>query len=185
MKIFAMVGSPRKKSNTDILVDEVFKGFKERGCDCDKIYLYKYKISPCVDCRKCKKGDLVCTLKDDMQEIYPKMNEANIIIFGTPNYWYGPTAMTKLVIDRMRPYITNGKLRGKKAIVVTPCKEGPSVCDPMIEMFHMGFDYIGVELAGKVLSTAYEKGEIRTTDQEALTNAYNLGLSLGKKKGEY
>ena len=43
------------------------------------------------------------------------MDEADIIIFGTPNYWYGPTAKMKLLIDRMRPYIANEKLNGKKA----------------------------------------------------------------------
>ncbi|MGD9365976.1 MAG: NAD(P)H-dependent oxidoreductase [Desulfobacteraceae bacterium] len=45
------------------------------------------------------------------------MDEADLIIFGTPNYWYGPTAKMKLLIDRMRPYVTNEKLKGKKQLL--------------------------------------------------------------------
>jgi len=78
-------------------------------------------------------------VKDSMQEIYPKMDEADLIIFGMPNYWYGPTAKMKLLIDRMRPYIANGKLKGKKVVVVTPAAEGPDACGPLIEMFGMSF----------------------------------------------
>ena len=83
----------------------------------------------------------------------------------------------KLLIDRMRPYVTNGKLKGKKAFVVTPAAEGPGACSPMIDMFRMSFDYLEMEFAGKVLAKAYERGEIGG-DQETLANAYHIGASL-------
>jgi multimeric flavodoxin WrbA len=35
-----------------------------------------------------------------MLAIYPKIIEADVIIFGTPVYWYGPTALMKAFIDR-------------------------------------------------------------------------------------
>lgn len=177
MRLLALIGSPRKKSNTDILVDRVLNGAEDGGHSTEKIYLYTYEISPCIDCRKCKKGDGVCAIKDDMHKIYPLINEAGGIVFGTPNYWYGPTAKMKLLIDRMRPYVTNGKLKGKKAFVVTPAAEGPDACGPMIDMFRMSFDYLEMEFAGKVLAKAYERGEIGG-DQETLANAYHIGASL-------
>jgi multimeric flavodoxin WrbA len=74
MKILALVASPRKGSNTDILVDQILEGSKESGHTAEKLYLYHYCVSPCIDCRNCKKGEYVCTLKDRMQEIYPKMD---------------------------------------------------------------------------------------------------------------
>jgi len=49
-----------------------------------------------------------------MKKIYPKMEKADLILFGTPNYWYGPTGKMKLLIDRMRPFVANKKLKGKK-----------------------------------------------------------------------
>ena len=112
-----------------------------------------------------------------MQEIYPKMEEADLIIFGTPLYWYGPTGKMKLLVDRMRPLISNGKLDGKNSVVVTPSEEGPKACGPLIEMFSLTFDYLGMKFAGKVFTKAYEKGEIEKNRKE-LKRAYDFGSSL-------
>jgi multimeric flavodoxin WrbA len=83
-----------------------------------KIYLYDYLILPCLACSRCKKDDFTCALKDGMPETYPRLERADLIVFGTPVYWYGPTAKTKLLIDRIRPFIASGKLKGKRGIVV-------------------------------------------------------------------
>jgi multimeric flavodoxin WrbA len=177
MKILALIGSPRKGGNTEMLVEQTLKGSEIGGHTYEKIYLYEYEISPCIDCRKCKKGDCVCVINDGMQEIYPKMDEADLIIFGTPNYWYGPTAKMKLFIDRMRPYVANEKLQGKKVVVITPAAEGPNACGPLIEMFRMSFDYLKMQFTGKILAEAYERGEVKD-NHEVLKNAYDLGASL-------
>ncbi len=177
MKILAVIGSPRKGSNTDILVSQILKGASENGHSSEKIYLYDVTISPCIDCRKCKKGELICSIKDDMQEIYPKMQNADLIIFGTPIYWYGPTGPMKLLIDRMRPFIANEKLKGKKGIIVVPSEEGSKACGPLIEMFRMSFEYLKMEFLGEFLSKAYERGEIGK-NQEELRKAYKFGNNI-------
>lgn len=177
MKIVAFIGSPRKGSNTDTLVEETLKGAQQSGHTFDKLYLYDYEISPCVDCRKCKKGDCVCAIDDGMQQIYPKMDEADLIIFGTPNYWFGPSAKTKLLIDRMRPYVANKKLEGKKAVVITPAGDGARVCGPLVEMFRLSFDYLKMQFAGKILAKASERAEIKN-DPDTLKKAYDLGASF-------
>lgn len=177
MKILALIGSPRMGSNTDILVDQFLEGAQTNGHTGEKRYLYKYEISPCIDCRKCKSGDLVCVLDDGMKEIYPQMDVADLIIFGTPTYWFGPTAMMKLLIDRMRPYVANKKMQGKRAVVITPAADGPKVCGPLIEMFQMTFDYLGVQFFGKIFGTAYERKEI-LNNKEELQKAYDLGASM-------
>jgi len=177
MEILALIGSPRKGSNTDILVDEILKGSKKAGHTSKKIYLYDFRISPCIDCRVCKKGKFICPIKDGMKQIYPKMEESDLIIFGTPNYWYGPTGTMKLLVDRMRPFGVNRKMEGKKWVLVTPAAEGPRACGPLVQMFQLSFDYLGMKFAGKVLVKAYEKGEI-TKNQRELKMAYKLGASL-------
>jgi len=177
MKILALIGSPRKGSNTDILVDEILKGSKKAGHTSEKLYLYDYKISPCIDCRACKKGKFVCPIKDGMKQIYPKMDDADLIIFGTPNYFYGPTGKMKLLIDRMRPFVANGKLKGKRWVLVTPAAEGPRACRPLIQMLRLSFDYLGMKFIGKILVKAYEKGEIKENRRE-LDSAYKLGASF-------
>lgn len=177
MKILALNGSARKKGNTDILIDQILKGSKRGKHTTQKLYLYDYEILPCMDCRDCKKGDYVCTLNDGMKKIYPKMEKADLIIFGTPNYWNGPTGKMKLLIDRMRPFVPNRKLKGKKWVIVSPSGEGPNSCRLLVEMLRLSFDYLGMKFAGKVLAKAYEKGEVRK-NQKALKEAYDLGTSL-------
>jgi multimeric flavodoxin WrbA len=177
MKILALVGSPRKGSNTDTLVDQILKGSEVKGHVSEKFYLYDYKISPCIHCDNCQKGDFTCTTDDEMQEFYPRIKEADLLIFGTPLYWYGPSGKMKLFFDRLYPFSASGKLRGKKGVVVTPSEEGPQVCGPLIEMFRMSFNYPGMEFAGKILVKAYREGEIRG-NQEELKKAYEFGASL-------
>jgi multimeric flavodoxin WrbA len=177
MKVLALIGSPRRGGNTDLLVEQILKGSRAKGHTAEKFFLYDYTISLCVDCRSCKKGDYVCCIKDEMQRIYGLMEAADVIVFGTPLYWYGTTAKMKMLLDRMRPFVENKKLRGKRAVVVAPSAEGPEACDPMLEMFRLCFDYLEMEFVGKILVTAYEKGEIRK-NREELEKAYEFGASL-------
>jgi multimeric flavodoxin WrbA len=177
MKVLALVGSPRRKGNTDLLVEQILKGNRARGHATEKVFLYDYTISLCVDCRNCKKGDYVCCINDEMQRIYPLMEAADVIVFGTPVYWYGPTAKMKMLVDRMRPFVENKKLKGKRAVVVAPSAEGAEACGSMLEMFRLSFEYLGMEFVGDVCAKAYEKGEIRKNRKE-MERAYQLGASL-------
>ena len=179
MKIIALIGSPRKGGNTDILVDEVLRGARTSRHKAKKLYLYDYNILPCLDCRRCKKAEsgFTCSLMDGMQEIYQKLEESDLIIFGTPIYWYGPTAKMKLLIDRLRPYIASGRLKGKKGIIVVPSEEGAACCNSLMEMFRMSFNYLEMEIAGSILAKAYERGEIEKNPRD-LKRAFDLGASL-------
>ncbi len=102
--ILATVGSPRKKSNTDILVDTILEGARSNEHRTSKVYLYDQEIGPCRDCRGCKKNDLVCVVNDEMQARHPLIDRADVIVFGTPVYWFGPSGQMKMLIDRLRPY---------------------------------------------------------------------------------
>jgi len=177
VKILALNGSARKRGNTDILIDQILKGTKEKGHKSEKLYLYDYEILPCMDCRDCKKGHYVCTLHDEMKKIYPKMEKADLIIFGTPNYWNGPPAKMKLLIDRMRPFVPSQKLKDKKWVIVSPSGEGPKSSRLLVEMLRLSCDYLGMKYTGKILVKAYEKGEIRKNQKE-LEKAFEFGRSL-------
>jgi multimeric flavodoxin WrbA len=183
MKILALIGSPRKGGNTDILVDEVLRGASTVGHEARKLYLYDCNILPCLDCRRCKKAEngFACTLIDAMQEIYPKLEDSDLIVFGTPIYWYGPTAKMKLLIDRLRPYIVSGCLKGKKGLIVAPSEEGAACSGPLLEMFRMSFNYLEMEMAGSILAKAYDRGEIKNNPGD-LSRAFDLGASLRSDK---
>lgn len=177
MKILGLVGSPRKKSNTDLLVSAVLYGAGTNNHDIDKVDLYDTDIQPCVDCRVCKKGNHQCVIGDGMKQLYPKLEEADVIIFGTPLYWYGPTGKMKLFIDRLRPYVASEKLKGKRAVLVVPSEEGPEACEYIIGMFEMSLKYLKMSLSGKILVKAYEIAQVKQ-QHKALDEAFKLGKTL-------
>jgi len=166
MKILALIGSPRRRGNTDLLVDAAMGEAAKRGHEGEKLYLYDYEIKPCVDCRACKQGEKICVLKDGMPSIYNKIDAADVLIFGTPIYWYGPTAQMKLLIDRLRPFVANRHLEGKKAFLIAPSEEGPSACGPLVDSLKMSYKYLGLVYAGEALITANEKGEVAKKPKE-------------------
>jgi multimeric flavodoxin WrbA len=173
MKILALVGSPRKRGNTDLLVDATLAEAAKRGHTGEKLYLYNYNIEPCVDCRACKKGELVCVQTDDMPKLYKAIDSADVLIFATPIYWYGPTAKMKLLIDRLRPYVANRKLEDKKAYLIAPSEEGPIACGPLIDILKMSYRYLGLVYGGEALITANEKSEVAKKPDE-MEKARNL-----------
>ncbi len=177
MRILALIGSPRLGGNTDTIVDEILKGCTEKGHAVEKVHLYHHEIAPCYDCRRCKEQPHVCGVCDGMVELYLKLEESDVIIFGTPLYWYGPTGMMNLLIDRLRPFIASRKLEGKKGVLVTPSEEGEEACQSLVEMFRKSFHYLGMEFVGAILPKAYERGEIKENKEE-LKKAFDFGKSL-------
>lgn len=82
-----------------ILLNEALNGAKQEGAEIEIYSVADKTIKPCEACRACvKTGE--CHIKDDMQDLYDKLLEADGIIFGTPIYFYSMTAQAKTVIDR-------------------------------------------------------------------------------------
>ena len=177
MKILGLVGSPRRGSNTDLLVSAILEGARKNKHTTEKVYLYKVDIAPCVDCKACKKGTYQCALKDSMQELYPKLEKADVIVFGTPLYWYGPSAKMKLLIDRLRPFVASKKLRGKKAVLVVPSEEGADACHLTVGMFNSSCKYLEMTLVSVLLPKASEKAEVKTQPQ-TLKEARAIGKHI-------
>lgn len=176
-KILAFQGSPRKGGNTDILLDRIQAGTGTVGAAVEKIYLYDKKIQPCVDCRVCKKKPYRCPIPDDMVTIYPIMESADVIIFATPIYWYGPSGPMKLLMDRLRPFVANGKLKKKRAGLVLSAAEGQGACGPTEAMFQSSLAYIGMEYIGSVYGTAYDRGDMNNQPEE-LNRAFDWGREV-------
>ncbi len=102
-KILALMGSPRKGNNADILLDCLLKGAKEAKLDIKKINIVDQKISPCMGCGYCEtKGE--CIIKDDMREIYKEFDSRDIFILSAPVYFNSLNSQTKAVIDRCQKY---------------------------------------------------------------------------------
>jgi multimeric flavodoxin WrbA len=180
-KILAVVGSPRKGGNTDVLVSKMAEGAGAAGAQVEVIRLGELQIRECDGCQACWRGR-PCSKKDDMREIYPKIAASGTIIFGTPVYWYGPTALMKAFIDRFVYF--NGEanrpmVRGKRAAVAVVLEEThEQTWRPVVEFFERSLAYLEMELAGTIIVPGVgEKGAI-LKQPERLDDAYRLGSKL-------
>lgn len=180
-KVLGIVGSPRKKGNTHVLVSRILEGAEAAGAAVDLLMLGKKKILECDGCHACWKGK-ECSKKDDMLAIYPRIVESDALVFGTPVYWYGPTALMKGLIDRFvyfncpenRPGI-----RGKAAALAVPFEEaGEETAELVVELFRRSFAYLELELVGQVLAPGVtRRGEV-AKQAARLAEAYELGRRL-------
>lgn len=177
MEILALIGSPRKGGNTDALADVLLEKALENGHRTKKVYLHDHRIGPCIDCRACKREPWTCPLPDDMPSIYAALQAADLIVFATPVYWFGPTGPMKQLLDRLRPYYANRALSGKGAVLVAVAGDGPAQADLLEDLVRRSLGALDVSYLGSVLATGYDRGDV-LRDTAALDAAASLGASL-------
>ncbi|KAF1075224.1 flavodoxin family protein [Methanogenium sp. MK-MG] len=106
MKVIGISGSPRAGGNTDTLLGALLAGVADEGAGTEYVSLRSYAITPCTGCERCRK-DLTCTrFFDGMHLLYPKIEEADGLILGTPTYNYNITPEMKAFIDRLYPLLS-------------------------------------------------------------------------------
>jgi multimeric flavodoxin WrbA len=180
-KILAVVGSPRTNGNTHILVSKIAEGARANKAEVDELFLADFTIKECEGCHACWKTEQ-CVKNDDMKAIYRRIIKSDVIIFGTPVYWYGPTALMKGFIDRFVYFNcpkNRPKIQGKSAVIAVPFEEeNLDTARPVVEFFQKCLDYLQMNLIGKILVPGVSiKGEIRHKEK-CLQQACELGKTL-------
>ena len=182
-KILGIMGSPRKKGNTHIIVSKILEGAEKEGAATDIIFLGDKQIKECDGCHVCWQGKQ-CSKKDDMNDLYPEIMDSDIIIFGTPVYWYGPTALMKGFIDRFVYFNcpeNREKIKGKSAVLAVPYEEeSPETAEPLVVFFEKSFEYLQINLVDKIIVPGVgEKGDV-LKKQDRLEEAFALGMKLAR-----
>ena len=194
MKVLGIMSSPRRQSNTEILLDKALEGAREAGAEVEKVLVSKLKISPCLEIYACRK-DGNCAIKDDMQSLYKKLLEADHIIFASPIFFYGVTSQAKAIIDRCqalwvrRHVLGMGKedKRERRGVFISVgATRGKKLFDGAVLTVKYFFDAIGVKYSGDLLVRGIDnKGQIGE-HPAALEDAFRLGQELvrGSRDGE-
>jgi len=99
MFVLGLQGSPRVKGNTSILLSTFLTEAERLGAQTEYLDVAKRNISPCLECGVCEQEDF-CPIDDDMQDVYPLLRQADLIVMATPMFFYGCTAQLKALIDR-------------------------------------------------------------------------------------
>ena len=105
-KVTILMGSPRRNSNTHLLVREAERALCERGIPTVTVFPDDLVIRDCRGCHGCKQDRrATCGIQDDMQDIYPLIEQSAGIIVAAPVYFGYVPSMTKAWLDRLVPYI--------------------------------------------------------------------------------
>lgn len=124
MKIVAIVGSPRRGGNTEILTRIALEEIHKQGLDTELVSLAGKTIAPCDACASCRRTGK-CHVKDDFETIYSKMNEADGIILATPVFFGAATPQMASLISRCYAYVGTERPFENKVggpIVVASCR---------------------------------------------------------------
>ena len=216
MNFLAISSSPRKGGNTDLLLDQLLRGVGDAlgdhhsvvggpdhnstveapvevssgspivsGHFIEKIHVAGLNIKPCTHCDCCQR-DGNCVIKDDMQQLYPKLLAADWLILASPIYFMAHCAQAKLFIDRCqtfwsRKYILKQHLRTpeqptRRGIFISVgATHGLKVFAGSIITMKWFFDALDMDYWENLLFDGFdEKGSIKQPPS-ILEQAYQLG----------
>ena len=199
MKLMAIIGSPRKGGNTELLVDQVIEGCKStRELEVEKFFVVDKKIGHCTGCMSCvfpSPGTGKCLIDDDMAYMLERMQESDALIFGSPNHMRTITAPLLNFLTRMLPLLVfkvdyddqgnrvggemSSRVQGKKVAVVISQGE-PFFCSSLVyEVLENNLNDFKLQRVGNIVSMGNaERGEV-AEKKEDLRKAFDLGVHLG------
>lgn len=101
MNILVLNGSPRAQGDTARMVAAFRDAARSTGHTVDVVSVCRMNIHGCLACEYCHgKGRGTCVQKDDMQEIYEKLLNTDMLVLASPIYYHNISGQLKCVIDR-------------------------------------------------------------------------------------
>ena len=172
MNILVLNGSPRPNGNTAAMVAAFVEGAGENGHNITVVPVCQKKIAGCLACEYCHtKGEGKCVQKDDMQEVYPVLTEAEMIVLASPIYYHSITGQLQCAINRI--YALDKPEKLKKAALILSSGDD-NVYDGAIYEYQNSFlNYLKLENMG--IFTAFDK---QNKSEEKLNELREFGQSL-------
>jgi len=167
--ITAILGSPRRRGNSDALAMEFLKGTAERGLAHNLIVPSDLGISPCDGAGHCVK-DGSCIIRDGMNEIYGQVLESRYLLIASPVYFMGPPGSLKVFIDRFQAVWARGAVlktfdpdsaerrAGHKAfaIITGATEDKPAMYRPTISIIKAFLNVTGFDYSGEIIATGLD-----------------------------
>jgi multimeric flavodoxin WrbA len=203
MKLMAIIGSPRKGGNTELLVDQIIAGCRSKtNVNADKFFIVDKRIEYCTGCLTCvmpSPGTGKCVIEDDMAEILESMKKSDAFIFGSPNYMRTITAPLLNFLSRMLPLMVfkanydnkgnriGGEITTKiqdKPVAMVISQGEPYFCSSLVyEVLENNLKDFKLNRAGNIISmNNLDRGEVAKR-KEDIKKAFELGIQLAIMTG--
>ena len=175
MKILVLNGSPRPGGNTAAMAAAFTKGAQENGHQVNAVNVCQKNIAGCLACEYCHKKDSgherQCVQQDDMQEVYPLLDEAEMIVLASPVYYHSFSGQLQCAINRI--YALDKPKYLKKAALILSSGSDHVYGGAIYEYQNSFLDYLQLEDMG--IFTAYDE---QNQSPEKLEELYQFGKSL-------
>jgi len=188
LKVIGILGSPRRGGNSEVLLDKALEGARQAGCETGKIVLNELDFRPCQECEYMPENGR-CHVQDEMQKVYPLVEEADAVILATPVFFGSVSAQTKMMIDRYQCWwrakymLKTVKAREKKRPGLFLCVSAgdrQDFFDNARSIVKNFFATIDVKFSGEVNCPGVEnKGDILKRE-DCLEKAYNTGKGFAE-----
>ncbi|OQA29699.1 MAG: 2-amino-4-deoxychorismate dehydrogenase [Betaproteobacteria bacterium ADurb.Bin341] len=100
MKVIGVCGSPRIGGNTEYAVQYTLDRLAEQGIETELIRLREKNVTYCTACYQCVQMKK-CTINDDLEGIFQKIEAADGLIMASPVYHASVTPLIKCLMDRL------------------------------------------------------------------------------------
>jgi len=198
MNVMAIVGSPRRGGNTELLVDRVIEGCRSRDdANIEKVFIADRNIQYCSGCLTCTfppPGTGKCVLRDDMDILIEQVRESDAFIFGTPNHMRTVSAPLLNFLARMLPLLRYeieydgagnmigatgvSKIENRKAVMVIS-QGDPFFSSSLVHIvLERNLRDFRLKLVGDVISMGNLQKQDAAGKEEDLKAAFELGVKL-------
>ena len=136
MRVLILNGSPRPKGNTKQMITAFCEGLEAAGHEWD-----------------------VYDQKDDMQNIYQQLQEAEMLVIASPIYYHGLSGQLKCTIDRFYAAAYPNKPPKLKKVAMFLSSGDPDMYDGALFSYQGDFlDYLQLEGMGVFTTNGYDPG---------------------------
>ncbi|MDE6201196.1 MAG: flavodoxin family protein [Clostridiales bacterium] len=176
-KVIVVTSTPRNGGNSELLAKAFADGALSAGNDVQLISVRELNLKYCIGCLYCQSHD-ACVLKDDMNGLYEKLQNADVLVFATPVYFYSVCGQLKTFIDRLNPLYPRQNKFTDVYLLATAADDAETAMDGALTAVQGWVDcFDGVSVKGVVRGVGVtEKGEIQNT--RFIEQAYEMGKNV-------
>ena len=177
-KILFVSASLRTGSNSERLAREAERGARDAGNDVEFVSLKDKDLRFCKGCLACQKSGK-CVIRDDAAELIAKVQNAEVLVFVTPIYYYELSGQLKTLLDRCNPLFPQKYEFREVYLMTASAEDGDEVYETAVNGLKGWIDcFPECHYAGNFSGGGLNDGGEAEHRTDVLERAYAFGKGL-------